>query len=127
MRVCDQRGFLLLEVIFATALVAIGLFAIMEGLNRCLVAARSINNYAIAQNLLANKSYEFRVERPLDYLDQEGRFEDYAGYTWSRTLEEVDPEKQGLWRQTITVFWWERSKLASDSVVEYKYLPQKQR
>lgn len=125
MRVRDQHGFLLLEVIFATALVAIGLFAIMEGLNRCLAAARSVNSYAIVQNLLANKSYEFRVERPSDYLDQEGRFEDYPGYTWSRTLEQTDTDD--LWKQTLTVFWWERSKLVSDSVVEYKYLPQKQR
>jgi Tfp pilus assembly protein PilV len=127
MRIRDQRGFLLLEVIFATMLVAIGLFAIMEGLNRCLAAARSVNSYAIVQNLLANKSYEFRVERPTDYLDQEGTFEDYPGYTWSRTLEEVDPETPGFWLQTITVFWWERGKLVSDSVVEYKYLPEKQR
>jgi Tfp pilus assembly protein PilV len=127
MRIRDQRGFLLLEVIFATMLVAIGLFSIMEGLNRCLAAARSVSSYAIVQNLLANKSYEFRVERPTDYLDQEGTFEDYPGYTWSRTLEEVDPELQGFWKQTITVFWWERGKLSSDAVVEYKYLPQKQR
>ena len=127
MRIRDQRGFLLLEVIFATMLVAIGLFSIMEGLNRCLAAARSVHSYAIVENLLANKSYEFRVERPTDYLDQEGTFEDYPGYTWSRTLEEVDPEIQGLWKQTITVYWWERGKLSDDSVVEYKYLPQKQR
>jgi hypothetical protein len=127
MRIRDQRGFLLLEVIFGTMLVAIGLFAIMEGLNRCLAAARSVNSYAIVQNLLANKSYEFCVERPKDYLDQEGRFEDYPGYTWSRTLEQVDPEIPGLWLQTITVYWWERGNLASDSVAEYRYLPEKQR
>ena len=125
MRLQDQRGFLLLEVVFATVLVAIGLFAIMEGLNRCLAAARSVHNYSIVENLLANKSYEFRVERPTDYLDQEGAFDDYPGFTWARAFEPTDTES--LWKQTLTVYWWERSKLVSDSVVEYKYIPQKQR
>jgi Tfp pilus assembly protein PilV len=125
MRLKDQRGFLLLEVVFATVLVAIGLFAIMEGLNRCLAAARSIHNYSIVENLLVNKSYEFRLERPTDYLDQEGAFDDYPGYTWARMFEPADTES--LWKQTLTVYWWERSKLVSDAIVEYKYIPQKQR
>lgn len=125
MRVHDQRGFLLLEVLFATVLVAIGLFAIMESLNRCLAAARSIQNYATVQNLLANKSYEFRVERPTDFLDQSGRFDDRPSFSWRRTLEPTDTES--LWTQTITVEWSERSQLVHDSVIEYKYIPQKQR
>jgi type II secretory pathway pseudopilin PulG len=124
MRARQQHGFLLLEVIFATMIVAISLVAIMEGLNRCLAAARSVQNYTISNNLLANKAYEFRVERPTDYLDQEGKFDDYPGYSWSRTL--TSTETEFLWEQKITVFWWERGRLASDSVVEYRYLPQKQ-
>ena len=115
---------MLLEVMLAVVLVAIGLSVLLQGLGRCLAAARSVQSYAVVQNLIANKSYEFRIERPSDYLNQEGTFEDYPGYTWSRTLESTDTES--LWLQTITVFWWERGKLASDSVVEYKYLPQKQ-
>jgi Tfp pilus assembly protein PilV len=115
---------MLLEVMLAVVLVAIGLFVLLTGLGRCLAAARSVQSYSIVQNLLANKSYEFRVERPSDYLNQEGSFDDYPGYTWSRTLESTDTEN--LWQQTITVYWWERGKLVSDSVVEYLYLPQKQ-
>jgi Tfp pilus assembly protein PilV len=125
MRAADQRGFLLLEVIFATALVAIGLFAIIDGLSRCLAAARGIQSYTVAETLLANKSYEFRVERPKDYQPQEGSFEDYPGFTWAREFEFTDTEY--LWKQTITVYWYEHGKLASDAVVEYKYLPDKQR
>jgi Tfp pilus assembly protein PilV len=125
MRIHDQRGYLLLEVVFATVMMAIGFFAIIEGLNRCLAAARSVHNVSIAQTLLANKSYEFRMERPTDYLDQEGRFDDYPAYTWTRKLEPTDTDY--LWQQTITVFWMERGKQVGDSIVEYKYLPQKQR
>jgi Tfp pilus assembly protein PilV len=121
----SQRGFMLLEVIVATALLAISLFAIIEALGRCVAAARGVENYAIAQTLLANKSFEFRVERPTDYLDQDGTFEDYPAFKWSRHFEMTDTE--GLFKQTITVYWQERGITASDSVVEYRYLPQKLR
>lgn len=120
-----QGGFMLLEVILAVFLMAIGLFVLIEGLGRCLAAARSVQTYTVAQTLLANKSYEFRVERPTDYLDQEGNFDDYPGYTWTRSFEMME-DFRGLWKQTITVFWPERGFTASDSVMEYRYLPQKQ-
>lgn len=116
---------MLLEVILAVALLAISMFAIIESLSRCLAAARAIQSYSTSEILLANKSFEFRTERPTDILDQEGEFEDYHGFSWSRKLEGTDTD--GLWKQTVTVYWYERGKLASDSVVEYRYLPDKQR
>lgn len=118
-------GFMLLEVILAVALLAISMFAIIESLSRCLAAARAVQSYSTSEILLANKSFEFRTERPTDILDQEGEFEDYPGFSWSRKLDRTDTD--GLWTQTITVYWYERGKLASDSVVEYRYLPDKQR
>ena len=118
-------GFLMLEVILAMALLTFSAIAITESLGRCLAAARAVQSYSTSEILLANKSFEFRTERPTDLLDQEGEFEDYPGFSWSRRLEGTDSE--GLWKQTITVYWYERGKLASDAVVEYRYLPDKQR
>jgi len=115
----------MLEVILAMALLAISTVAIVESLGRCLAAARAVQSYSTSEILLANKSFEFRTERPTDLLDQEGEFEDYPGFSWSRKLEETDSD--GLWKQTITVYWYEHAQLASDAVVEYRYLPDKQR
>ena len=70
---------MLMEVILAVALLSLALFGVIEGLSRCVAAAQSVQNYATAQRLLANKSYEFRVERAQDTLDQEGTFEDVPG------------------------------------------------
>ena len=118
-------GFLLLEVLLAIFLLSLSVFVLIEGLSRCVAAARSVQNYSISDILLANKSYEFRTERPSDILDQNGTFPDYPGYAWSRTFEGTDNE--GLWKQIITVSWYERGQVASDSIVEYRYLPDKLR
>ena len=118
-------GFLLLEVLLALFILTISVFVLIEGLSRCLAGARSVQTYATSEMLLANQSYVFHTERGTDILDQEGTFDDYPGYTWSRKLEQTDSE--GLWKQVLTVSWHERGQVASDSVVEYKYLPDKQR
>ncbi len=107
--------------------------ALINALGACIAAARSIERATIAQIILANKSYEFRIERPTDLQDQDGDCEEegYTGFTWSRQFEQVDVTIDdeplvGLWKQTITVSWRERGKSASDTVVEYRYLPEKQ-
>jgi Tfp pilus assembly protein PilV len=120
-----EGGFLLLEVLLALFLLTISVFVLIEGLSRCLAAVRAVQSYSISEMLLANQSYVFHMERGMDILDQEGTFDDYPGYTWSRKLEQTDTE--GLWKQVLTVSWHERGQVASDSVVEYKYLPDKQR
>lgn len=126
-RASTNAGFMLLEVILAAALLGVVMFAIITSLGRCLAAARAVEKSSQAQVLLANKSYEFRVERPTDYLDQEGDFEDYPGFVWSRRFESVPLEDlPGLWKQTITVAWREGGRDVADAVVEYRYLPQKQ-
>jgi len=92
--------------------------AIIDCLGRCVAAARTVQNYTIAETLLANQCCVFRVERSGDMLDQEGTFDDNPGFSWTRTFELTDTE--GLWVQTITVYWYERGRLSSDAVVEYR-------
>jgi type II secretion system protein I len=120
----SEQGFLLLEVLLATFLLAIALLVLIESLGRCIAAARSVQNYAVVEVLLANKSYEFRVERPKNLDNEEGTFADYPGFEWRRELESTAVE--GLWKQTITVTWSERNQPSTDEVVEYRYLPDKQ-
>jgi Tfp pilus assembly protein PilV len=121
----DEAGFLLLEVLLAVFILALGGFVLIECLGRCVAEARSIQYYSVCDILLANKSYEFRTERPADILDQQGTFDDYPGYSWSRRFENTDID--GLWQQTITVYWYERGEAVSQSIVEYRYLPDKER
>lgn len=116
-------GYVLLEVVLAVAIVAIALGVLIESLGQCLAAARSVQNYAMAETLLANKSAEFRTELAADTSDQEGEFEDYPLFQWSRKLEPADTEK--LWKQTITITWTERGLPSTDSAVEYRYLANK--
>lgn len=119
-----DRGFMLLEVLLASFMLAIALLVLIESLSQCIAAARSVRNYAIVETLLANKSYEFRVERPNDFDPEQGEFPDYPAFTWRRELESTDAE--GLWKQTITVTWSERNKPSTDELVEYRYLPNKE-
>jgi len=125
----SEGGFLLLEVLVAVFLLAVSLFVLIEQLSVCVAEARSIQNYAVSDMLLANKSYEFRTERASDILDQDGKFDrdpyNYPDYSWTRKFEGTDTE--GLWQQTITVYWHEHGKEVSDSIVEYRYLPDKTR
>jgi len=117
-------GFLLLEVLLAVVLLAIGLSVLIDGLGRSLAAARSVQYSTTAVHLLANKSFEFRVEKPNEDGYLEGTFDEVPQFSWSRSLEPTDHDY--LWAQRITVFWYERGQVARESIVEYRYLPGKE-
>jgi len=115
---------MLLEVLLAVVLLAVGMYVLIDSLGRSLAAARRVQYSTTAVHLLANKSFEFRTERTDDEDYVEGTFPDEPQFSWSCLLEPTDYEY--LWRQTITVFWYERGEVARESLVEYRYLPDKE-
>ncbi len=117
---------MLLEVVCAVFLLAVGIFAIMQSLNRCIAATASIRQYAVVGALLANKSYELRTEMADDYDDLNEDFPDMPGYRWERVFEEMeDTQETKMWIQHLTVYWIEQGREVSESITEYRYLPEK--
>jgi hypothetical protein len=77
--------------------------------------------------LLSNKSYELRTEMAEDVDDLAEEFEDVPGFRWERRFEETaDTQENKLWIQHLTVYWQERGREASETLTEYRYLPDKQ-
>jgi len=97
-----DSGFMLLEVILAVTLLAISMVAIIGSLGQCLAAARAIQSYSTSEILLANKSFEFRTERPTDILDQEGEFDDYPGFPGRVSLRGQTRKGSGHKRSPFT-------------------------
>jgi Tfp pilus assembly protein PilV len=128
MRARDNRGFMLLDVILAGAILAVALFALINALSRCLAATHAVKNHAIADSLLQKKSWEIRAEtqtpqQQLATTDvQEGDFGDeFPGFYWRATIEPGPTNT--LFVQTITVRWLERGDWVEESLAEYRYLP----
>lgn len=121
-----RSGFMLLEVMLAVLLLAIALYAIIDGVNRCVVATVSIRNYSVAATLLANKSHELRTDLADDMEDLDGEFEDMPAFRWERRFEQRDDtEETKIWIQRLTVHWEERGFETSETLTEYRYLPDK--
>ncbi len=81
-----RRGFTLIEVAVASAILAIALFAILQICTVCLRGARLLSRVHVdASSLAAELSLTNRIEEGSD----SGSFgEAYPGYSWNRTISE---------------------------------------
>jgi general secretion pathway protein I len=85
-----SRGFTLLEVLVALAVLAIALTSIYRLQGQTFLMSASARFYSIAPQLARMKLAEVERQKFKDILGGSGAFdEDYPGYSWSLNIEEV--------------------------------------
>lgn len=113
-------GFTLLEVMVAMAIIAIGLTAVLGSQSQSVSLASEAKFNTTAPLLAQSKISEIEVVEPGDLADDSGDFgDDFLGYTWQYSVQQVDFERpenaaDRLKRIDLTISWGEGDR--------YKYL-----
>jgi hypothetical protein len=116
----------LIEVMLATAILAIGMVVLLSAASRCLAVIKGAEVYQDARHLLAQVELEHPLilEEELDEGSDSGRFRGkYQKYQWRREIILQGEEEDGLYEVTTTISWSKRSRRGQEQVVTYIYFP----
>lgn len=91
----NQRGFTLLEVIVAVAIMGASLAILLGAVNRNLVMASRSKNQSIAYTLAQQKLTEIELNGYPDVGQDQGIFEEYPGFNWYVNVLPYDIEQLG--------------------------------
>ncbi len=127
--VTRRAGLTLVEVMLALAVLAIGLTALISAASRCLSVVRQSRSYATSRNLLTRVELEkpLVLEEEIQAGSDSGGFGfDFPGYRWTREIEVVGKDEEGLFLVRTRVYWSERSQEFFDEVITYLYKPEEE-
>jgi general secretion pathway protein I len=98
LKILYNRGFTLLEVMVAVALIAIALTALLGSQSQSVSFANSAKFETMAALLAQGKMSEIVMRGTGDLSSDSGDFgEDYPGYSWSSTVSDVSmPGEEAL-------------------------------
>ena len=122
------RGFTLLEVMVAMAIIAIALTAVLGSQSQSLSLASEAKFSTTAALLAQSKMAEIEAENPEDLASDSGDFgEDYPGYRWDKSVNDVtfdEPEgiSDYLKRIDLIISWEERQQYEYRLRL-YKFVP----
>ena len=77
-----KRGFTLLEVVIAVAIVGVALMMLLSSVNRNLDIAAKSRDAQIAALLAQQMLTDIELEGFPDIREEEGDFENYPGFSW---------------------------------------------
>jgi len=90
-----QKGFTLLEVIIAVAIMGASLAILLGAVNRNLVMASQSKNQSIAYTLAQQKIGEIEMQGYPQVGQEQGTFEEYPGFNWYVNVLPYDIEQLG--------------------------------
>jgi prepilin-type N-terminal cleavage/methylation domain-containing protein len=122
-----RAGLTLIEVMLALAILGLGLSALIATVSRCIGVVRQAKNFQTARHLLARAELEnpLQLEEEIEEGSEEGGFEGGPyDYRWSRTVERLGREEDGLFTVTLRVSWSDRGHSAFEEIVTCVYAPE---
>jgi len=104
-----RRGFILLEVLLAVAIVSTGLAAVLAAFRVSLTAARRAEDVTVATLLAEGKLAQFRAVSPEIIGTSEGDFgESQPAYRWRADIRPVP--QRNFYTVVVEVWWLEQGR-----------------
>ena len=124
-----QKGFSLLEVMVAMAIIAIAMTAVLGSQSQSISLASEAKFNTTASHLGQAKMAEIEGIDPEDLTSDSGDFgEDFPRYTWQSSVEDVPVDKaenvSDHLKQINVIIAWGEGDLYQYQLKMYRFLPQ---
>jgi general secretion pathway protein I len=103
MRRPDARGFTLIEVVVALAIVAVGMLAVFKTIGDTVHNVADLRDRSFATWIADNRITELRISGEMPSVEQTAGQVEYAGRRWHWVTKVSQTQVQGLRRVDVTV------------------------
>jgi prepilin-type N-terminal cleavage/methylation domain-containing protein len=119
-------GLTLIEVMLALTILGMGLTVLIATTSRCLGVVRQAKNYETARHLLGRVELEhpLQLEEKIEAGSDSGDFSGEPGFQWTRDIEVVGKEEDGLFSVLTRIAWSDSGRKKSEEVITYLYRPE---